>query len=60
MMRSLLSITRDPLWTAWDANTRVYRQPPKVRKLLRRYAKRRQNQLIAKEVSSWIIDIMQV
>ena len=44
MQRNIYSVTFDRDWTAWDANTHVYRQPPKVRKRLRRLAKRRWRQ----------------
>lgn len=56
-MRNLFGLNRSVLWTAWDANTRYFRQPPKVRRRLRRAVKRSQNQQMEREVSLCLIDI---
>lgn len=52
MARNTGNVSRSPAWTAWDANTRFYRRPAKFRKVLRRAIKRRQNQMLEKEVQT--------
>lgn len=53
-MRSKDSINRSALWTAWDANTNVYRRSPKCRKLLRRIIKHQQKQALHKQIRGQI------
>ena len=56
MRKGELNVSRSRLWSAWDANTHVYRQPPKIRRLLRRIIKHQQKAWFSKEARLQIED----
>lgn len=51
MKRGLLSVRRDPMWSAWDMDCKsIVRTKPEFRAKVRRTVKHRQNNALRREV----------